>query len=135
MIKPDVLGSELPHGPSGSRGCDIWDAMCAAANGDVPALRLLLERDPKLSRAQSRGVRRHPARRRGHHLRQGRRLPFDSARVSGPKRLPDMVELLLARGAPTDLADDEPWATPLAWATRRGHGRIADLLRTAGATA
>ena len=49
--------------------------------------------------------------------------------------LPDMVELLLARGAPTRLPDDEPWATPLAWATRRGHARIADILRRAGATA
>ena len=48
--------------------------------------------------------------------------------------LPDMVELLLARGAPTNLADDEPWATPLAWATRRGHGRIVELFRAAGAT-
>ena len=48
--------------------------------------------------------------------------------------LPDMVELLLARGAPTDLPDDEPWATPLAWATRRGHARIAEA-RAAGATA
>jgi ankyrin repeat protein len=46
-----------------------------------------------------------------------------------------MVELLLARGAATNLADDEPWATPLTWATRRGHGPIAETLRRAGATA
>jgi len=43
-----------------------------------------------------------------------------------------MVELLLARGAATNLPDDEPWATPLAWATRRGHRRIAEILRRAG---
>lgn len=48
--------------------------------------------------------------------------------------LPDMIELLLARGAPTNLPGDEPWATPLAWATRRGHTRAAELLRAAGAT-
>jgi len=46
-----------------------------------------------------------------------------------------MVELLLARGAPTNLPDDAPWSTPLSWATRRGHAHIVDLLRRAGATA
>jgi ankyrin repeat protein len=46
-----------------------------------------------------------------------------------------MVELLLTRGAATNLADDEPWATPLAWATRRGHERVIAILRAAGATA
>jgi ankyrin repeat protein len=45
-----------------------------------------------------------------------------------------MVELLLARRTPTNLPDDEPRATPLAWAARRGHGRIAGMLRAAGAT-
>ena len=45
-----------------------------------------------------------------------------------------MVELLLSRGAPTSLPDDEPWATPLAWSTRRGHERIVEMLRAAGAT-
>jgi hypothetical protein len=44
-----------------------------------------------------------------------------------------MVELLLARGAPTNLPDDEVWATPLAWALRRDHAGIVDLLRAAGA--
>jgi hypothetical protein len=29
--------------------------------------------------------------------------------------------------------DDPPWATPLAWATRRKHPAIADLLRKHGA--
>jgi ankyrin repeat protein len=43
-----------------------------------------------------------------------------------------MVELLLERGAdPT--AAGAPWATPLAWAKMKGHPRIADLLRAAGA--
>ncbi len=45
-----------------------------------------------------------------------------------------MVELLLARGAVTHLADDEPWATPLAWAKRGGHPGIVEILRRAGAT-
>jgi ankyrin repeat protein len=45
-----------------------------------------------------------------------------------------MVEFLLKRGAATNLPGDEPWATPLAWATRRGRGEIAKLLRRHGAT-
>ena len=44
-----------------------------------------------------------------------------------------MVEFLLARGAPTNLPDDEPWATPLAWAERRHHAEIVSLLRRHGA--
>ena len=40
-----------------------------------------------------------------------------------------MVELLLKRGAAIELADDPPWATPLAWATRRGHHEIVELLQ------
>jgi ankyrin repeat protein len=47
--------------------------------------------------------------------------------------MPDMVEFLLSRGAPTSLPGDEPWATPLAWAERRGHGEIAEILRKHGA--
>ena len=50
-----------------------------------------------------------------------------------PKSYKDMVELLLARGAPTKLTDDPPWATPLAWAERRGHAEVAEILRKRGA--
>ncbi len=52
MIKPDVLESELPHGPWSCRGCDVWDAIRAAVTGDAAALRRLLERDPNLYRAE-----------------------------------------------------------------------------------
>jgi ankyrin repeat protein len=45
-----------------------------------------------------------------------------------------MVELLLERGSPLALDDDEDWATPLAWATKRGHTAIAERLKQAGAT-
>ena len=47
--------------------------------------------------------------------------------------MPEMVEFLLARGAPTNLPDDPPWATPLAWAERRGHAEVAEILRKHGA--
>ena len=39
-----------------------------------------------------------------------------------------MVKFLLKRGAPKNLPHDPPWATPLAWATKRGHEKIAKLL-------
>jgi ankyrin repeat protein len=42
-----------------------------------------------------------------------------------------MVEFLLRRGAKPNLPDDLPdsaWATPLAWAMRRGHHQIVELL-------
>jgi ankyrin repeat protein len=44
-----------------------------------------------------------------------------------------MVEFLLKRGAATNLPDDEPWATPLAWATRSGKAEIVELLKQHGA--
>jgi hypothetical protein len=44
-----------------------------------------------------------------------------------------MVKFLLSRDAPTSLPDDEPWATPLAWAERRQHAKIVSVLRRHGA--
>jgi hypothetical protein len=41
---------------------------------------------------------------------------------------------LLSRGAACNLPHDRPWATALAWATRRGHTGIAETLRAWGAT-
>ncbi|HUE23585.1 MAG TPA: ankyrin repeat domain-containing protein [Bryobacteraceae bacterium] len=41
----------------------------------------------------------------------------------------ELVEFLIARGAPADEPDAEAWATPLAWATKMGHAPIAGLLR------
>ncbi len=43
-----------------------------------------------------------------------------------------VVELLLQRGADPNKAA-APWATPLAWAEKKGHAEIGGLLRQAGA--
>src|SRR2546426_9615434 len=51
MIKPPELASNAPFGSWSCRGCDVWDALCAAVAGDAEALRRLLERDPNLYRA------------------------------------------------------------------------------------
>jgi hypothetical protein len=39
-----------------------------------------------------------------------------------------MVEFLFKRGAATNLPDDEPWATPLAWARNFALADIEEIL-------
>jgi ankyrin repeat protein len=50
------------------------------------------------------------------------------------KRGQRMVAFLLKHGARTNLPGDQPWATPLAWATCHGRGDIVELLKQHGAT-
>jgi ankyrin repeat protein len=50
------------------------------------------------------------------------------------QRRREMVEFLLNRGAATNLPDDEPWATPLAWARKLGLVDIEEILLGHGAT-
>ena len=52
MLKPEVLNSDRPYGPTQSRACDVWDAIAAASAGDAAALRMLLAKDPGLVRAE-----------------------------------------------------------------------------------
>jgi ankyrin repeat protein len=40
----------------------------------------------------------------------------------------EMAEVLIARGAPVEEPDAEPWATPIAWAKRMNHNQILSLL-------
>ncbi|HEV2351342.1 MAG TPA: ankyrin repeat domain-containing protein [Terriglobia bacterium] len=47
----------------------------------------------------------------------------------------ELVEFLLARGAPVNEPDAEPWATPLAWAKKMGHAAIQRQLRDHAAKA
>ncbi|HCV23754.1 MAG TPA: hypothetical protein QF604_08435 [Candidatus Latescibacteria bacterium] len=47
---------------------------------------------------------------------------------------PEAVGLLLERGAKTNLPDDLPWATPLAWARKKGHREVEQILIDAGAS-
>jgi ankyrin repeat protein len=44
----------------------------------------------------------------------------------------ELVKLYLERGADPLEADAEPWATPLAWAQKKGHAEIEDHLRRSG---
>lgn len=111
----------------------------------------MLERDPRLSRAEywyTPVI--HFAAREGHleavqllldagadpewnGLHDGSLIASTPLAWAARTNAVEMVECLLARGAPTNLADDEPWATPLAWAERRQHAGIVSILRRHGA--
>ena len=52
---------------------------------------------------------------------------------SQSQRLRRMVAFLLKRGAATNLPGDQPWATPLAWATRYDNSDLVELLQKYGA--
>ena len=43
-----------------------------------------------------------------------------------------VARVLLERGADARELEGEPWARPLAWAEKMGHGEIADLVRRHG---
>ena len=102
MIKPVELESE--------DGRDTWDTIVAASAGDVATLRRLLERDPRLARAEywyAPAV--HFAAREGHV---------------------DAVQLLLDAGADPEgngLND----RTLIEMARERGHEQIAQMLERA----
>lgn len=100
LIRPAELESERPWGEWGSRGCDVWDALCAARAGDLSAVRTLLVRDPNLARYG------HPLR---FAVREGH-LP--------------VVELLLDAGADPDALGPEGEALPTV-ARDRGHEAVA----------
>jgi ankyrin repeat protein len=76
MIRPAVLESERPHGPWSCRGCDVWDAIRAAASGDAA----FLDNDPQLV----------------HRVDRGGGTPLHRAVASSAR---DVVKLLLDRGA------------------------------------
>ena len=44
----------------------------------------------------------------------------------------EVVDLLLERGADPNVSG-APWSTPLAWARKRGHANLVEVLRDAGA--
>jgi ankyrin repeat protein len=104
-IKPDELGSERPYGAWSSRGCDVWDAICAALTGDFAALRRLLERDPNVA-LYNQPV--HFAAREGHL---------------------EAVRLLLGAGADPDAEFNGD--APSTVARDRGHEQVARLLEEA----
>ena len=104
IIKLEDFASERPYGPWSSRGCDVWDAICAARAGDAAAIRRLLERDPNLCRYDEPI---HFAVREGHI---------------------DVVRVLLDAGADPNVASGGD--SPITVARDRGHESVALLLES-----
>lgn len=52
IIQPDELKTDAPRFYGGFAGHDVWDMIVAALTGDVPALRRLLNKDPRLVDAE-----------------------------------------------------------------------------------
>jgi ankyrin repeat protein len=84
-----------------------------ASDGDLPKARLLVDHGADINAIDE----------------EYRSTPLGFAARWGQR---DMVAFLLERGADPNLAGD-PWATPLAWARKKGHSEIEADLRRAGA--
>lgn len=109
----------------------MWDTITAAVNGDAPALGRLLARDPNLYRAS--GMNPDLP-----NWQLATRLYDLCGRDGRGRPRPHRVEcstIRLDAGASISAKDEDCRSAPLAWATRRGHGHIAETLRRAGATA
>jgi ankyrin repeat protein len=107
LIQPPELASVEPYGPSGSRGCDVWEAIEVARRGDDAALQVLLARDPRLA-----------------HYAQPLRFAVQEGRTT-------VVSTLLAGGADPDglSSGGESLATI---ARDRGHDEVAQVIERAG---
>ena len=82
-----------------------------ASDGDIPKARLLLDHDATIDAIDE----------------EYRSTPLGMAARWGRK---DMVDFLLERGADLNIAGD-PWATPLAWARKKGHRDVESVLNRA----
>ncbi|HWY86089.1 MAG TPA: ankyrin repeat domain-containing protein [Gemmataceae bacterium] len=110
--RPDWLGKTFLHACAAS-GDQSIAAVFLKAGADINARGLEFNETPLAAAVRS-GL--------------GGKEPEPAQRRRG------MVEFLLKRGAATNLPDDEPWATPLAWARKLGLADIEEVLLKHGAT-
>lgn len=109
MKQPAELASETPLLWSVGRGIDVWQMFTAAANGDVDALKALLDKDPNLIRSH-------------YHYRPAMLFAVQANQVEG-------VKFLLSHGVnPVSSGTND---TLLTIATDRGYTEIAQLLEAA----
>jgi len=110
--QPDWLGKTFLHA-SAENGDRSVAALLLAAGADINARDLEFQGTPLAA-----GVRSWCQEADDHQARRKRR----------------MVEFLLRRGAAVILPDDQPWATPMAWAKQHGREDALHLLRGHGAS-
>jgi ankyrin repeat protein len=110
--RPDWLGKTFLHACAGSGNRSIA-AVFLEAGADINARGLEFNETPLAAAVRYGLGSKEPK------LAEGRRR---------------MVEFLLQRGARANLPDDEPWATPLAWARKLGLTDIEEILLKHGAT-
>ena len=110
--RPDWLGKTFLH--------------ACAARGDRSIAAVFLEAGADIN---ARGIEFHET-----PLAAAVRSGLGSKEPRLAERRRRMVEFLLKRGAATNLPDDEPWATPLAWARKFGLADIEEILLKHGAT-
>jgi ankyrin repeat protein len=111
-IRPDWLGKTLLHA-SAENGDRSVAALLLDAGADINARDLEFQGTPLAAAVRSCCAVADPK-----QAKRGRR----------------MVAFLLQRGAKANLPGDQPWATPLAWASRHGCGDMVEVLKEHGAT-
>jgi ankyrin repeat protein len=109
--RPDWLGKTFLHACA-ARGDRSIAAVFLEAGADIDARGIELNETPLAAAVRS---------------------GLGSQEPELAERRRQMVEFLLERGAATNLPDDEPWATPLAWARKFGLADIEEILLKHGA--
>jgi ankyrin repeat protein len=109
--RPDWLGKTFLHACA-ARGDRSIAAVFLEAGADINARGLEFNETPLAAAVRS---------------------GLDSQEPKLAQRRRRMVEFLLKRGAATNLPDDEPWATPLAWARKFGISDVEEVLVKHGA--
>ncbi len=132
-VAPRASGPARPAGGAAGR---LFEA---ADQGDLPAVRRLVEKDPALLRAEDRlgwnalSYAAWAGRREVYDylLERGGRAPLFAAAALGP--FPNFVERMKARPAAVRDRDPRERATPLVWAARTGHLEACLYLLSLGA--
>lgn len=109
MTQPEALQKDEPLFWSTGIGTDVWKIFCAAKEGDMPAIRSLLAKDPSLVRA---------------HYEY--RTPMSFAVQQN--RLGVAEELLACKASPVDSGTGDPL---IQMARDRGFGAMEELLEKA----
>ncbi len=103
----------------------------AVRGGHLEAVRILLERGADAGHVGLEGEDRVTTALDRGHVEVAHTIEAARERGAGPER-PDHHEAILGAALhAAALDDDPPWATPLAWATRRGHAAIVAALEHA----